>query len=559
MSSSVSHAPWFWPARVARLACLGVVTLAIGCADPSAPSPGTSQTSSHDEKSNSTKPPKAAPKAASLSSTPRAVPEETAVATERSGQREYWDLCLIRSATAGYVHSKFTELNEESGPVIRGELEQLLEMERFGQSVQQQIWLVCWQTKAGELLRFESRVTAGREATIAKGNVTGEKLTIVTTTPGKTETATVAWKPKTGGFFAVEESLRGEPLRAGEKRTIASLAPILHQVVRSDLQAIGFEAVRIGDESEQLLKIQRTDRIGTFALESTLWMNSQGEIRQQFMPLPAPGMTYVRADRAAALSGERRAALDLGQSTVVQLRDAPADLAQRKQARFRAELTTGTIAELFEAGISQQVRVTGERSAEIHVSAVRPDSPLPPELADGNLTRPPMAADRQPNALIQSDDKLVQQLAKSILPEERDSWKLAVGLEQLVHRRIQSKNFTQAFATAAEVAQSGEGDCTEHAVLLAALCRAREIPARVAIGLLYVPNLQGLGYHMWNEVWIHDRWVPLDATLGLGGIQATHLKLLTSNLDGYDAYAALLPVFRVLGQLQLTWLEEPAK
>jgi hypothetical protein len=457
------------------------------------------------------------------------------------------------------VHSKFAELNEKSGTVLRGELEQLLEMERFGQSVQQQIWLACWQTPEGELLRFESRVTAGREATIAKGSVAGEKLTIVTTTPGKTETATVAWKPGTGGFFAVEESLRRQPLRAGETRTISSLAPILHQIVRSDLKAIGFEAVRIGEESEQLLKVQRTDRIGSFPLESTLWMNPEGEIRQQFMPLPAPGITYVRADRAAALSSERRAALDLGQSTVVPLRDAPPDLTQRKQGLFRAELTAGTIAELFESGISQQVRVTGERSAEIRVSAVRPDSPLPPELAAGSLTRPPMAADRQPNALIQSDDQLVKQLATSILPEEHDHWKLAVGLEQLVHRRIQSKNFTQAFATAAEVAQSGEGDCTEHAVLLAALCRARELPARVAIGLLYVPNLNGLGYHMWNEVWIHDRWVPLDATLGLGGIPATHLKLLTSNLDGYDAYAALLPVFRVLGQLQLTWLEEPAK
>ena len=41
-------------------------------------------------------------------------------------------------------------------------------------------------------------------------------------------------------------------------------------------------------------------------------------------------------------------------------------------------------------------------------------------------------------------------------------------------------------ATAAEVARSREGDCTEHAVLLAALARARGIPARVAMGLVYV-------------------------------------------------------------------------
>ena len=93
------------------------------------------------------------------------------------------------------------------------------------------------------------------------------------------------------------------------------------------------------------------------------------------------------------------------------------------------------------------------------------------------------------------------------------------------------KNFSQAFATAAEVARSLEGDCTEHAVLLAALCRARKIPARVAFGLVYYPPQKGFAYHMWNEVWIADRWVPLDATLGLGGIGADHIKLGDSNLS----------------------------
>ena len=51
------------------------------------------------------------------------------------------------------------------------------------------------------------------------------------------------------------------------------------------------------------------------------------------------------------------------------------------------------------------------------------------------------------------------------------------------------------------------------------------------------------------------RWVPLDATLGRGGIGGGHLKLLTSNLEGFDAYGAFLPVFRVLGRLELEVLE----
>jgi transglutaminase/protease-like cytokinesis protein 3 len=106
-------------------------------------------------------------------------------------------------------------------------------------------------------------------------------------------------------------------------------------------------------------------------------------------------------------------------------------------------------------------------------------------------------------------------------------------------------------ATAAEVARSLEGDCTEHAMLLAALCRARQIPARVAIGLVYYPSAGGFAYHMWTEVWIKDRWIPLDATLGLGGIGGAHLKFAHSSMQGTGAYADLLPVVQALRRLNL--------
>ena len=106
-------------------------------------------------------------------------------------------------------------------------------------------------------------------------------------------------------------------------------------------------------------------------------------------------------------------------------------------------------------------------------------------------------------------------------------------------------------ATAADVAETVAGDCTEHAVLLAAVCRARGIPTRVAIGLVYSARDQGFAFHMWNEVWVEHRWVPLDATLGRGGIGAAHLKLAHSDLSLESADSAMLTVLQVINQLQL--------
>ena len=114
-----------------------------------------------------------------------------------------------------------------------------------------------------------------------------------------------------------------------------------------------------------------------------------------------------------------------------------------------------------------------------------------------------------------------------------------------------NKNFTQTFATAAEVAESREGDCTEHAVLLAALARACGIPSRVAVGLVYVKSVGGFGYHMWTEVYLQGQWFPLDATLGDAGIGVGHLKLTDSALDGPTAYSAFLSVAQVMGQLKI--------
>ena len=145
-------------------------------------------------------------------------------------------------------------------------------------------------------------------------------------------------------------------------------------------------------------------------------------------------------------------------------------------------------------------------------------------------------------------------MAREARGDAREPVAVALALERYVHSAITSKNFSQAFATAAEVAQSREGDCTEHAVLLAALARACNIPSRAAIGLVYVERDGGFGYHMWTELYVSGQWLPMDATLGQGGIGAAHIKLADTSLDGAAAYSSLLPVVQVVGQLKISVL-----
>jgi len=210
---------------------------------------------------------------------------------------------------------------------------------------------------------------------------------------------------------------------------------------------------------------------------------------------------------------------------------------------------------VFTSGGLQDVTSFDPRTAEITVRRFDTSQAALPAGADGSKTVLPTREDRAPNNLIQSDDEEVVRLAKSVAPDEPDPTKLALAMESYVKELVTLKNFTQAFDTAAEVARNREGDCTEHAVLLAALARARGIPARVAIGLVYSPATQSFAFHMWDELWTGQRWLPLDATLGRGGIGAAHVKLTDSNLAGAQAYSCFLPVAQVIGQLRIEILE----
>ena len=74
------------------------------------------------------------------------------------------------------------------------------------------------------------------------------------------------------------------------------------------------------------------------------------------------------------------------------------------------------------------------------------------------------------------------------------------------------------------------------------------------MGLVYVPSLSSFGGHMWTEVYEKGTWIPLDATLGNGGIAADHIKCADSSFsdDGDSTpLTAFLPMVSALGKMKI--------
>jgi len=466
--------------------------------------------------------------------------------------REVWEAHSLQGSKVGFGRTAYFRDVLEGRPVVRIVSESQLAVLRFGQKFEQQYRDVGWETDDGELLKFESELNLGDAPLKTVGVVRGDVADVTQQTGDGMTTQQIPWTPGAGGATAPIESLRRKPLGPGEVRTLTSFLPAFNQVAAIRLAARSRETVDVDGASRSLLRIDAEAAVdGKKVYDFQAWADDQGEVWK--VTLPMIEQTIVRTTEAAAKAPSTMPRLDLAQTTLIRLEQPIAQAHAARRLRYRVRLKDGDAATVFPVSEGQAVQAFADGSVELTVSRVEADSPLPA----GYVPAPPTEADRRANSIVQSDDAEVRRLADLATGSETDPAKIAVRQEAYVREKMNAAvpgagfDFSKAFASAAETARTLRGDCTEHAVLLAAMLRARGIPSRTVIGLVYVEGSQSLGYHLWTEAYVGDRWMPLDATVGRGGTSAAYLKLANANLDGAAMLTSFLPLLNVVGRLQI--------
>jgi len=474
--------------------------------------------------------------------------------------RETWDACYIDGTRIGYVHTAVYRTTDGGRPVEKIVVAGKLTIVRGGKRVEQESSETTWRTVDGAVLRFETIAELGESRQKTSGTVSGDTAALVLSAGGKSVTQSIAWPAATRSSTGVDDLLRAAPLKAGETRRFPMFLPMFNSVVDVELKHVGEESVELdgqagGSAGNATRNLTRVDVRATPPaqpgqhLDSTYWTDETGETLK--LAIPALRMTAIRTTAERALAPITESPPDLLAAGFVTPNPRLADAHQKQVVRYRVRLTDGSAAEAFPAASYQAVVTAADGSAELTVVALRPDVPSPA----GAKQVPPGEADRKANPFIESDDPQIAQAAAAGGGADPDHWTTAVRLEAFVKAYLEEVNFSQLFATAGEAYRSKKGDCTEHAMLLCALLRARSIPARTAMGLVYVEGAQAFGYHMWTEAFIVDRWMPLDATVGRGGISAAYLKVSDTNFNGVDPLTTLLPVTKLLGNLKIEILE----
>ncbi len=483
---------------------------------------------------------------------------------DAAADREQWFVRYAGSTRIGTRHEQcFTAFAASRGahPIGTGQSDchwrvavDRLQLMRFGSVFQQQLTTVAVRDAQGTLLGYGYLLGEAAEERRYEAVKQGDRWRCTVTAQGR---STESQRPVTAadaGPFAIERSLSQAPLAVGQRRRVTAFVPLLDRTVEFELVALGQEQVRWPEPDPlaatgPLLHLEaRPADVDPSAPASHWWVNSSGEIlkrQERFLDQQTFRVSAKTARRPFA-----PADLDLGIDVGVALVESFPRPHQAVAATYDILSQDVPLEQIFAQDTRQRLEVD-DRSphrGRLNVSRVGPDTPIDAR----RIGRGPGEEDLASTHLIQSDDPRVRAIARAAVGKQEDPWLIATALERYIYRILDKQDVSQVFTSAAEVAVRRRGDCSEHAVLLAAACRARRIPARVAVGLVYSPEDKRFVYHMWTEVWIRDRWVGLDATLGRGGVGPAHLKMRDSSLAHDTPYWLISRVIRVIGKLQIS-------
>jgi len=470
-------------------------------------------------------------------------------ASKKVEKEEDWQVIYLSGQRIGYAHTTIEPVVQGDQTIVRTSNISNMTIKRFGQSLVMRQTLTTEETIDGDMLRFsyESANPPASSSTTV-GTVEGDQLRLKQTVNGKLKESTQPWRKDVKSPAFQDRALRDSPLKPGEARSFEAFMPEFNKVATIKLMATDLEETKLVDgTSRKLLKVKMTQSMIP-GLVLNGFVDDKGEtVKTATSMLGAEMVTYqVTKDEAMkAISG---AELDLAVNTLVKVKRI-SDPHTSKKIRYKVTTKGQDPVAVLPAGESQAVKKIDAEVAEVTITSLA----IPEKAAAGKMD----AEFLQPSQYLQSDDDRVKEHAAKAAGDSTNPAEIARRMEKYVHEKLVSKNFSTAMASAGEVARTLEGDCTEHAVLLAAMLRAKGIPSRVVVGLVYVDSLSAFGGHMWTEANLDGHWIPLDATLGRGGIGAAHLKLSDSSLsdDGPGALSSFAPLMLVIGQLQIEVLD----
>ena len=486
--------------------------------------------------------------------------------TEDQLPREIWEVQYIGNNPIGYMHRKVS-VSKISGYEIEAESRTTVSLK--GEPLVQRLKIKSIETDTGALRSIEGSIEIGDNKQTFEGivNSIDGKMTLKGINNGQaTPELNIDWKPDYRGPFAIDQSMLRQPLVPKETRKLKYFDPILGKVVEGKLKAADgfFKTPTMFVGSRDLLEVSNMGTVGNDTMQALLWVDEKGEGYKSIMqsaeirsfrtePIVAQILSSVFDLRAISskttkLSGEvdrlmsNDTNIDSLSFRIKNSKDAPFKLFSGRTNQRKVSHNPSTVdLTVFRVGLNPiemdgvELKTDNDVGSQVDTDFISSKSPIIQEFA---------------RALVASESKL-DEGNLSIFE------KVKVCREELV-KRIKFKEFDNQIGPVLATTKSKQADCVEHALLFASVCRAIDIPARIALGMIFNRNKEvpEMKFHAWIEFHDGERWVPSDSSDQQFPTSIDRIKVLESNFTNPNPYLDILKVHQIMTELEISVLSQ---
>jgi hypothetical protein len=404
---------------------------------------------------------------------------------------------------------------------------------RLGQRVLLKTKETCVETLKGEPISFSSDQDMGIATMKTEGTVGKDGTVRIRTTGmgGAVQENSIPWPA--GAVMA--EGLRlielEKKLNDGTTYEVQVFSPGIMAAVKTLTKVGAKQDIDLLGRIVKLTKIETTMSMpGAGEIVTTSYVDEQMRAMKSIMPMAGMNVEMVGCTREFAMSNNQPA--EIVDKMFMASPEPIENAGAAKSITYYLKPNAQTANLIIPSSDNQKVQKLEDGMVMVKVEPVSMPAgeTFPYKGTDANLI-----SATKPNRFLQSDDATIIALAKQAIGDAKDSAQAAQRIEDFVSKYIKDVSFSVGYASATEVAASKRGDCTEFAVLCAALCRAVGIPAKVTVGVAYVNDFEGktgFGGHAWTEAYIGGKWVGLDSAFkagALGKFDAGHIALASGD------------------------------
>jgi len=411
-------------------------------------------------------------------------------------------------------------------------IESDLVFNRLGTKLEMKSTSQYHEDRDGHLTGVSSDQSSSQQSTHLAVQVGNGSLAVTTTTGGKSYEHGAAFTGLLLGPDGARRLLLARLRQPGDSVSyqtfsaeLGSVTTISSKLVATDDDVVVAQGAQ-GQRKISGLKIEQT--VESMPGTSTLWLDHDGWLLRQVVQSPLGEIEALREEGVRTEASATQGA-SLPEETFT--RSIVKSNIRLPQERLIAGLKLKIILKRPELGWpeletdNQHVLEKTANYVVLEVKRIEPHRAAAAPAASDTTSAPYLA----PNALLQSDDATIKEIASSIVGNEHDAWRAAQALQRWTNDNMKF-DLGIAIAPASEVARNRRGTCFGYSMLLGSLARAAGIPSRLRMGYVYAGGIWG--GHAWVEVRIGEEWISIDGALySPGAADAARFSFFTSALE----------------------------